>query len=61
MIFLGMKNKLSKLLSLSLFVLVLHGASSGSASATEYSASFKNADINEFVNIVGKNLKKTIR
>ena len=31
-----------------------------SASAVEYSASFKNADINEFVNVVGKNLKKTI-
>jgi len=29
-------------------------------SATEYSASFKNADINEFINIVGKNLQKTI-
>ncbi|WP_415229536.1 type II secretion system secretin GspD [Psychromonas sp.] len=32
----------------------------GRASATEYSASFKNADINEFINIVGKNLNKTI-
>jgi general secretion pathway protein D len=28
--------------------------------AAEYSASFKNADINEFINIVGKNLNKTI-
>ena len=60
MIFLGMQNKLSKLLSFSLFVLVLHGASIGSVLATEYSASFKNADIKEFINIVGKNLKKTI-
>ena len=60
MIFLGMRNKLGGLLSLSLFVLVLHGASIGSVFATEYSASFKNADINEFINIVGKNLKKTI-
>lgn len=60
MIFLGMKNRLSKLLGAGLFVLVLQGAASGSAFATEYSASFKNADINEFVNIVGKNLKKTI-
>jgi general secretion pathway protein D len=28
--------------------------------AAEYSASFKNADLNEFINIVGKNLQKTI-
>ena len=60
MISLGMKNKLSNLLNLSLFALVLLGASIGSVSATEYSASFKNADIKEFINIVGKNLKKTI-
>ena len=60
MIFLAMKNKLGKLLRLSLFALLLHGAGIGSVFATEYSASFKNADINEFVNIVGKNLKKTI-
>ena len=60
MIFLGMKNKLSKLLRLGLFASLLCGASIGSVFATEYSASFKNADINEFVNIVGKNLKKTI-
>ncbi|MFQ2226587.1 GspD family T2SS secretin variant ExeD [Aeromonas hydrophila] len=32
----------------------------GSAWATEYSASFKNADIEEFINTVGKNLNKTI-
>ncbi|MCE9932312.1 GspD family T2SS secretin variant ExeD [Aeromonas salmonicida] len=32
----------------------------GSAWATEYSASFKNADIEEFINTVGKNLSKTI-
>ncbi|MBL0598063.1 GspD family T2SS secretin variant ExeD [Aeromonas jandaei] len=31
-----------------------------SAWATEYSASFKNADIEEFINTVGKNLNKTI-
>ncbi|MCW8995944.1 MAG: type II secretion system secretin GspD [Psychromonas sp.] len=60
MIFLGMKNKFSKLLSLSWLVLVFYGACSSSVFATEYSASFKNADINEFINIVGKNLKKTI-
>ncbi len=60
MIFLGMKNKLGKLLSLSLFALVLNGASTGPVFATEYSASFKNADINEFINIVGKNLNKTV-
>ncbi|MGG6221724.1 GspD family T2SS secretin variant ExeD [Aeromonas hydrophila] len=32
----------------------------GSAWATEYSASFKNADIEAFINTVGKNLNKTI-
>ena len=32
----------------------------GSAWATEYSASFKNAEIEEFINTVGKNLNKTI-
>jgi general secretion pathway protein D len=31
-----------------------------SALAVEYSANFKGTDINEFINIVGKNLKKTI-
>ncbi|PJG58072.1 GspD family T2SS secretin variant ExeD [Aeromonas cavernicola] len=33
---------------------------SGTTLATEYSASFKNADIEEFINTVGKNLNKTI-
>lgn len=60
MIFLGMKSKLARLLSLSLLALGLYGASIGPLLATEYSASFKNADINEFINIVGKNLQKTI-
>ncbi|WP_028863420.1 type II secretion system secretin GspD [Psychromonas aquimarina] len=55
-----MNNRLGKLLSLSLLALVIQTASVGQVSATEYSASFKNADINEFVNIVGKNLNKTI-
>ncbi|MGL4716094.1 MAG: type II secretion system secretin GspD, partial [Aeromonas sp.] len=32
----------------------------GSAWATDYSASFKNAEIEEFINTVGKNLNKTI-
>ena len=32
----------------------------GSVWATEYSASFKNAEIEEFINTVGKNLNKTI-
>lgn len=60
MIFFGIKNTRCKLLSLSLFALLIHGLSIAPASATEYSASFKNADINEFINIVGKNLNKTI-
>ncbi len=38
---------------------VLFGLSSV-ASATEYSASFKGTDINEFINVVGKNLNKTV-
>lgn len=33
---------------------------SASLAAAEYSPNFKNTDINEFINIVGKNLKKTI-
>lgn len=55
MIFLGTKNSLGKLLAVSLLALFFN-----TASATNYSASFKNADINEFINIVGKNLNKTI-
>ncbi|KPU82839.1 general secretion pathway protein GspD [Psychromonas sp. PRT-SC03] len=47
-------NKL-KILSFVLSLLMI-----SSAFATEYSVSFKNADINEFINIVGKNLHKTI-
>ncbi|MDO6527353.1 type II secretion system secretin GspD [Motilimonas sp. 1_MG-2023] len=35
-------------------------AVSANISAAEYSASFKGTDINEFINIVGKNLNKTI-
>lgn len=57
MIFLGVQSRLSKLLGLSLLVLLFNSVG---LSATEYSASFKNADINEFINIVGKNLSKTI-
>lgn len=41
----------------SLFVLF---SQSTLVEAAEYSASFKNADLNEFINIVGKNLQKTI-
>ncbi|AGH80121.1 general secretion pathway protein D [Psychromonas sp. CNPT3] len=52
-----MKSLISKfkVLSVALSCLI-----ASSALATEYSASFKNADINEFINIVGKNLHKTI-
>ncbi|MEH6453109.1 MAG: type II secretion system secretin GspD [Psychromonas sp.] len=39
---------------------MIQGTSIQAVSATEYSASFKNADINEFINIIGKNLQKTI-
>lgn len=54
---LGMKKTLVRLLGASLFILF---SQSALVQAAEYSASFKNADINEFVNIVGKNLQKTI-
>nr|WP_232279390.1 type II secretion system secretin GspD [Psychromonas ingrahamii] len=54
------QKKLSKQLIFSLLVLLICAINAGRVSATEYSASFKNADINEFINIVGKNLNKTI-
>jgi len=60
MVFLGLKSRVSKLLNLGLLAVVLSVSHVGSLVATEYSASFKNADINEFINIVGKNLNKTI-
>jgi len=41
----------------SIFVLF---SQSALVQAAEYSASFKNADLNEFINIVGKNLQRTI-
>ncbi len=40
--------------------LMLAAGLSFSAAAVEYSANFKGTDINEFINIVGKNLNKTI-
>tara|TARA_R110001583_G_scaffold7720_9_gene37974 strand:- start:64547 stop:66553 length:2007 start_codon:yes stop_codon:yes gene_type:complete len=60
MVSLGIKNKAVKLLNLGLLATVLSISHVSSLAAVEYSASFKNADINEFINIVGKNLKKTI-
>ena len=54
MVFLGMKNRVSKLLNLGLLAAALSLSHIGSSVAVEYSASFKNADINEFINIVGK-------
>lgn len=55
---LKMKMNITQLLKLSLFAFMI--SSINIASATEFSVSFKNADINEFINIVGKNLQKTI-
>lgn len=52
-----MKNRLVSFIGASIFVLFTQ---STLVQATEYSASFKNADLNEFINIVGKNLQKTI-
>lgn len=60
MVFLGIKNRAGKLLNLGILAVVLSVSHVGTLHAVEYSASFKNADINEFINIVGKNLKKTI-
>lgn len=60
MFFLVKNNRLNKWLKRTGLALLLCIANPVSVSATEYSASFKNADINEFVNIVGKNLHKTI-
>jgi general secretion pathway protein D len=53
-------NRLHRWLKRTALALLLCTANPVTVSATEYSASFKNADINEFVNIVGKNLHKTI-
>ena len=52
-------TKVCKGLSKYAALLVAAGVSY-SALAVEYSANFKGTDINEFINIVGKNLKKTI-
>ena len=54
---LGIKKKLVRLMGASIFVLF---SQSALVQAAEYSASFKNADLNEFINIVGKNLQRTI-
>lgn len=54
---LGIKKKLVGLIGASIFVLFSQATL---VQAAEYSASFKNADLNEFINIVGKNLQKTI-
>tara|TARA_R110001592_G_scaffold75322_11_gene228153 strand:+ start:4377 stop:6389 length:2013 start_codon:yes stop_codon:yes gene_type:complete len=54
---LGIKKKLVNLIGASIFVLFSQPAF---VQAAEYSASFKNADLNEFINIIGKNLNKTI-
>ena len=51
------KKKLVRLIGASIFVLFLQ---STLVQAAEYSASFKNADLNEFINFIGKNLNKTI-
>jgi Type II secretory pathway, component PulD len=40
--------------------LFLAASISLSVSAVEYAANFKGTDINEFINIVGKNLNKTV-
>ncbi|TEW52693.1 type II secretion system secretin GspD [Psychromonas algicola] len=54
---LRVKRILKRLIGAGIFVLFLP---STSLQAVEYSASFQDADINQFINIVGKNLQKTI-
>jgi len=55
-----MNKRIGKLLNLGFLAAALSVTQISSLVAAEYSASFKNADINEFINIVGKNLNKTI-
>jgi len=51
-------KKVKRTLQASLFVAAL--SAHFTLSAVEYSPNFKNTEITEFINIVGKNLKKTI-
>ena len=53
----NLNNVGKKLTSLSAGILL---GLSGMAMAADYSASFKGTDINEFINVVGKNLNKTV-
>lgn len=52
-----MKKRLVRVIGAGIFVLC---SQSALVQAAEYSASFKNADLNEFINIVGKNIQRTI-
>jgi len=54
---LRVRKILKRLIGASIFILFLP---STFVQAVEYSASFQDADINQFINIVGKNLQKTI-
>jgi len=54
------KKTVKKLFQLTLLLIFTLTINIELASAVEYSASFKNADLTEFINVVGKNLKKTI-
>ena len=54
---LRVRKILKRLIGASIFILFLP---STLVQAVEYSASFQDADINQFINIVGKNLQKTI-
>jgi len=53
----NLNNVGKKLTSLASAILL---SLSGMAMAADYSASFKGTDINEFINVVGKNLNKTV-
>jgi len=55
--FLRVKKILARLMGATIIIVVLPLSF---AQATDYSANFKDADINQFINIVGKNLNKTI-
>ena len=54
---LKVRKILKRLIGTGIVILLLNSLS---VKAVEYSASFQDADINQFINIVSKNLQKTI-
>jgi general secretion pathway protein D len=60
MILLGLQRNLMRILTIVLITFLCAVGGSKSAFATEFSPSFHDAEIEEFINVVGKNLHKTI-